>query len=67
MFCGQSAKFDTQHPERQRMHKVFTIPIRCNILECCKESGDLWASEVENCLQGCINSVAAEAVYHDSF
>ncbi len=24
-----------------------------------------WTSEVENCLQGCIDLVAVEAVYHD--
>ena len=46
------------------MHKVSTIPMHCNLLECCKERGDLWASEVENCLQGCIDLFAAEAVYH---
>ncbi len=47
------------------MHRVSTIPMRCNLLECCKERGDLWASEVENCLQGCIDLVVAEAIYHD--
>ena len=36
------------------------------LLECCKERGDLWASEIENRLQGCIDLVAAEARYHDS-
>ena len=49
-----------------RVHKVSTIPMRCNLLECSKERGDLWASEVENHLQGCIDLVAAEAVYHGS-
>ena len=49
------------------MHKVSIIPMHCNLLECCKERGDLWASEVENRLQGCIDLVAAEAVYHDSW
>ena len=66
MFCGKSAIFDTQHLKR-RVHKVSSIPMHCNLLlECCKEKGDLWASEVENHLQGCIDLVAAEAVYHDS-
>lgn len=66
MLCGKSAIHDTRHPERQRVHKVSTIPMRCNLLECCTERGDLWACEVENRLQGCIDLVAAEAVYHDS-
>lgn len=66
MLCGKSAVIDTKHPERQRVHKVFTIPMRCHLLECCKERGDLWGSEVENRLQGCIDLVAAEAVYHDA-
>ena len=48
------------------MHNVSTIPMCCNLLECCKERGDLWAFEVKNRLQGCIDLVAAEAVYHDS-
>ena len=66
LLCAKPAIVDTRHPQRQRVHKVSTIPIRCNLLECCKERGDVWASEVENRLQGCIDLVAAEAVYHDS-
>ena len=45
------------------MHKVTTIPLRENILEQCT---DLWASEVQDRLHGCINLVPAEAIYHDS-
>ena len=48
------------------MHKVSTIPMRHNLLERCSERGDQWTSEVENRLQGCIDLVAAEAMYHDS-
>ena len=66
MLCIKSAIFDTRHPERHQVHKLSTIPMRCNLLECCKERGDQWASEVENRLKGCIDLVAAEAVYHDS-
>ena len=66
MLCGKPAIFDTRHPERQRVYKVSTIPMRCNLLECCQERGDLWASEVEKRLQGCIDLVAAEAGYHHS-
>jgi len=42
-----------------------TIPMRCSLLESCKERGDHWASEVENRPQGCFDLVAAEAMYHD--
>lgn len=66
MLCGNPAVLDTRHPERQRVRKVSTIPIRNNLLECCREREDAWASEVETRLQGCIDLVAAEAVYHDS-
>ena len=64
--CSVVNLFDARHPERQPVHKVSTIPMRCNLLECCRDRGDLWASEVENRLQGCIDLVAAEAVYHDN-
>lgn len=65
MLCGKSAVVDSRHPKRQRVYKVSTIPMRCNLLKCCREREDQWASEVENRLQGCIDLVAAEAVYHD--
>jgi len=63
--CAKPVIMDSRHPQRQCLHRVSTIPIRCNLLECCKERGDLWASEVENRLHGCIDLVAAEAIYHD--
>ena len=53
LLCASPAIVDTCHPQRQRVHRESTI-------QCCKEKGDLWASEVENCLQGCIDLVAAE-------
>ena len=66
LLCAKPAIVDTRHPQRERVHRVSTIPMRCNLLECCKERGDLWASEIENRLQGCMDLVAAEARYHDS-
>ncbi len=35
--------------------------MRDNLLECCGKRGDIWASEVQNRLHGCIDLVAAEA------
>ena len=58
----KSAETDARHPERQ-VHKVATIPLREKILECCR---DMWALEIQDRLHGCIDLVAAEAVYHDS-
>lgn len=66
LLCAKPAIMDTRHPQRECVHRISTIPMRCNLLECCKERGDLWASEIENRLQGCIDLVAAEARYHDS-
>lgn len=64
IFCGEFAKFDSRHPERNKVHKVTTLPMHENLLECCHKRGDKWSSEVENCLHGCIDLVAAEAIYH---
>ena len=61
MFCGKSVTVDSRHPER-KVITVTTLPLRCKLLECCDQRGDLWASEVKN--HGCIDLVAAEAVYH---
>ena len=66
LLCAKPAIMDTCHPQRECVHRISTIPLRCNLLECCKERGNLWASEIENRLQGCIDLVAAEARYHDS-
>lgn len=52
MLCGKPPIFDARHPERQRVRRVSTIPIRIYLLECCTERGDQWGSEVENRLQG---------------
>ena len=66
LLCAKPTIMDTCHPQRECVHRISTIPMRRNVLECCKERGDLWASEIENHLQGCINLVAAEAKYQDS-
>ena len=64
MFCGKSAAVDTRHPERSPVCAVVTLPFREKLLECCDKRGDSWAAEVQNRLHGCIDLVAAEAVYH---
>ena len=64
MFCGKSAAVDTRHPERTPVCGVATLPFRQKLLECCDKRGDSWAAEVQNRLHGCIDLVAAEAVYH---
>ncbi len=65
MFCSKSVVVDLRHPERTKVGRVSTIPIRSRILECCQERRDEWAAEVENRILSCIDLVAAEAVYHD--
>ena len=65
MLCGKAAVVDVRHPERVKVRRVSTIPMRSSVLECCKERGDKWATEVEKRVLACIDLVAAEAVYHD--
>ena len=64
MLCGEKAEIDHRHPERNKIHNVTTLPMRNKLLECCNKRGDAWASEVRNRLCGCIDLVAAEAIYH---
>ena len=64
MLCGKSATIDTRHPNRTHVKTVTTLPLRSKILEQCHKRGDLWASEVQTRLHGCIDLVAAEVVYH---
>ena len=64
MLCGKFAEVDTRHPDRNKVHNVTTLTMREKLLECCGKRGDAWASEVQNRLYGCINLVAAEAIYH---
>ncbi len=33
LLCGTPAIVDTRHPQRQPVHRVSTIPMRCNLLE----------------------------------
>ncbi len=65
MLCGQSAKLDSRYPE-SIVRSVTTLPMRAKLMECCTKRDDSWGSEVMNRLQGCIDLVAAEAVYHDN-
>ena len=51
---------------RSRVRTVTTLPMRDKLLECCDKRGGLWSSEVETRLHGCIDLVAAEAIYHDN-
>ena len=67
LLCTKPAIMDTCHPQREYVHRISTIPMRCNLLECCKEREDLWASEIKNRLQGCIDLVIAKARHHDSY
>ena len=64
MLCGNVAQFNARHPERDRVYNVTTLPMRDKLLECCIKRGDAWASDVQNRLHGCIDLVAAEAIYH---
>ena len=64
VLCGNFAKFDPRHPERDKVHHVRTLPMRNKLIECCDKREDTWASEVKNRLCGCIDLVAAEAIYH---
>ena len=54
----------TRHPEREQEYQITTLPFRDKLLQCCEERGDSWAAEVQNRLYGCIDLVAAEAIYH---
>ena len=64
MLCGKCAVFDARHPDRAQVSRVTTLPMRNNILEQYNGRQDSWASTVQNRLHGCIDLVAAEAVYH---
>lgn len=63
VLCCQPA-VDRRHPDRKQVRTVTTLPIRNTILETCDSRGDTWAAEVRTRLHGCIDLVAAEAVYH---
>ena len=55
---------DPRHPD-VIVHTVTTLPLRSKLMECCLKRDDAWGSEVMNRLHGCIDLVAAEAVYHN--
>ena len=64
MLCGEKAKVDAHHPERNKIHNVTTLAMHDNLLECCDKRGDTWASEAQRRLYGCFDLVVAEANYH---
>ena len=66
VLCGSNTNFDTRHPERSKVHKITTLPIKNRLLECCQRRGDSWGLEVQERLHGCFDLVAAEAVYHNN-
>ena len=63
MLCGKPATNDARHPNQTQVKIVTILPLRSKVLEQCGKRGDMWASEVQTCLYGCIDLVAAEAVY----
>ena len=64
MLCGKRALVDPRHPD-VIVHTVTTLPLHSKLMECSLKMDDAWGSEVMNCLHGCIDLVAAEAVYHN--
>ena len=64
MLCGKPATIDTRHSNGTHVKTVTTPPLRSKILEQGDKREDMWASEVQTRLYGCIDLVAAEAVYH---
>ena len=65
MLCGHSAIIDSRYPETI-VRSVTTLPMHAKLMEGCEKRDDPLGSEVMNRLQGCIDLVAAEAVYHDN-
>ena len=41
VLCAKPAIMDTRHPQRECVRRVSTTPMRCNLLECCKERGEM--------------------------
>ena len=65
MFCGKHATTDACYPNRTLVRTVVTLPLHSKVLEqCTYNRGDVWGSEVQTCLHGCGDLVAAEAVCH---
>ena len=60
MLCGEKAKFDAWHPERNKIHNVTLLAMRENLLKHCDKRGDTWASEVQKRLYGCLDLLASE-------
>ncbi len=64
MLCGQLAIRDSRHPETS-VRSVTTLPLHDKLMQCCSRRDDAWGLEAMSRLQGCIDLVAAEAVYQD--
>jgi len=67
MLCGKPATIDAHYPNRTQVKTVNTLPLHNKVLEQCDKRRDMWASEVQTRLHGCIDLVAAEAIYHSKF
>lgn len=39
LFCGNFAKFDARHPERNKVHMVTILTMHQKLLECCRKRG----------------------------
>ena len=48
------------------VYQVTTLPLRNNLITCCKSRIDDWGNTVKDRLECCIDLVAEEAVYHIS-
>lgn len=55
---------DTHHPDRDVSVTVTTLSFCSNLLKQCIIRSGKWVTEVEVRLNGCIDLVAAEAIYH---
>ena len=62
--CGKPADI-IRHRERGGIHEVETIPIRETFISQALHRKDDWGNEVLTRLQGCLDLVAVEAIYHN--
>jgi len=46
LLCGESAQFDSKHPNSNKISHVETLEIRASIVQCCAKRCDTWGMEV---------------------